>query len=129
MRAIRRGLGLGLLLALGLLAGPAWADSVVMSWDPAAGATSYDVLRATDFGPTNTTGTWTVIGTVQATACTGTPVLCTFSDNAAPATGVVSYRITPKNATGPLPLTKKGLYYCGVCAEIPSKPGSLGVGL
>jgi hypothetical protein len=107
----------------------AWADSVTMSWDPASGATSYDVQRSSDFGPSNTTGTWTTIGNVAATACTGTPAMCTYTDATAPATGLTSYRIAPKNATGALPLTKKGLWYCGACAELPGKPNAIGIGL
>jgi hypothetical protein len=111
---------LGVLLLL-LLPGLAAADTFTLTWDPFPGATSYDVLRSTDFNPATAAGTWSVLGNVLSTACVGTPAQCPFTDGAAPATGAAYYRITPKNASGGLILMKKGLYYCPTCPE-PGPP-------
>jgi hypothetical protein len=117
-----------LLIGLCLLALPtlASADTLTFVWDPAAGATSYDIERATTFNAITGVGTWAVLANVPASACVGTPVECRFTDAAAPATGAY-YRIAPRNAAGVLPLTKKGLWYCGVCPELPAKPIAVGV--
>jgi hypothetical protein len=119
-------LRLVLALSLVLAASLADADTLTFVWDPAAGATSYDIERSTTFNAITGTGTWTVLQTVPASACTGTPPECRFTDAAAPATGAY-YRIAPRNAAGVLPLTKKGLWYCGVCPELPAKPIAVGV--
>lgn len=118
---------LWLLLGLLALAAPAGADTVTLNWDPAPGATSYDVQKSTDFNMATGAGTWTNAGTVQSSACTGNPVTCAFTDNAAPATGGVFYRLVPKNASGTNTLNKQGTWYCGGCAAIPGKPTSLGL--
>lgn len=102
------------------------ADSVSMVWDPATGATSYDVQRSADFNPITGTGTWTTIQNVLPAACTGSPPQCAYTDATAPPSGAF-YRLMPKNAAGPLPLTRKGVWYCGTCPELPAKPASLGV--
>lgn len=108
------------------MAAAAFADTVQFVWDPAPGATSYDVQRSTDFNVATGTGTWTVAGTVQASACTGTPVQCAFTDTTAPATGVF-YRLVPKNATGANVLNKRGVWYCGACSSVPGQPTALGL--
>lgn len=103
----------------------AMADSVAILWDPATGATAYDVQRATVFA-----GPWTVIGSpTSAAACTGTPVSCSYTDATAPGTGTVFYRLAPKNASGTLPITRAGMWYCGDCPGLPSMPKSVGVTL
>lgn len=121
-----RRLGWALVVGLCIVATAASADSVAMVWDPATGATSYDVQRSTDFNPFTGAGAWTTVQSVPASACAGTPALCSYTDATAPVGGAF-YRLAPKNAAGPLPLTKKGVWYCGGCPELPSKPGSLGV--
>lgn len=112
-----------LALALALAATAAWADSVELVWDPAVGATSYDIQRAT--APT---GPWTTIASPPGSVCTGTPSTCVYTDATAPASGFVYYRLTPKNAQGSTPLTRQGVWYCGDCPGPPQVPKSVGVG-
>lgn len=113
----------GLLLTFVSLAN---ADTLQLVWDPAAGATSYDVERSVNFNAISGAGTWAVLQNVPSTACTGTPVQCSYTDATAPATGAF-YRLVPKNATGSLPLTKKGMWYCGGCPSLPSMPAAMGL--
>jgi hypothetical protein len=122
MSEIEGGLAMRWLVALILVAvapyiidAPAWADSVVIQWDPAPDATSYDVQRATTMA-----GPWTVVGANL--ACTTSP--CSYTDTTAPATGSVFYRLVTKNASASNILAHKGLWYCGDCAgtKLPGSP-------
>jgi len=76
---------IGGLLAVLLLAAPAWAYTEVYSWAPVTGATSYNVYKSVDSGTT-----WTLVAspTTPTYTYTGTE------------TGLTLFRVAACNAQG-----------------------------
>lgn len=91
-----------ILIAAGLFGAAlaAQTHSVTLTWpaNTTGGAvTSYNVLKGTTAGGESTTP----IGTVAASACTGTPATCTYVDTANLVEGqTYYYEVTATNSTG-----------------------------
>lgn len=110
------------LIVLSLVLGGVYAaeaGTFTMRWDPSPGAISYDIEQSQD----GLTG-WTLNKNVPASACTGTPVVCS-TQVTAPATGVVHFRGAAINAVGKTIRYSEGVWHCESCAP-PVMPRSLG---
>lgn len=111
---------IAILLALFLVASPAFAGSVTLVWDPVAGATGYDIEQSTDNGTT-----WTVVASPALGACTSTPVVCRLTLTA-PSTGLVLFRFSSKNAVGKGTRFGEGAWH-NEGWKPPPGPGSVGI--
>lgn len=95
------------LLVLLVGAAPAHAATITVEWNPAAGATSYDIEQSLNDGVTWTSAK---VGIVASIACLGTPLLCTTT-LIPPATGLVLFRIVAISNVGRTIRVEAGFWY------------------